>query len=242
MPLKILMLCLLFSLSASARCPLDLTALSQRLYPDQSLSPLSSCTRWPEFPETTLVALLHPITGESSLRLSLLLLDSHSLQPRAHYQSPQPLPLTADSQMSVEFDTTSYPLAANTRGFGLRLSQKQNEAPFEEQVRLSLYVEDVGQLRPVLSDLLLHYQRTEPAAAEATACSSRSTYREKRLLRVKSTQSQGWFDIQIRASHEQRQQRQQGMRCKDYLLTSRQTSSLWRYQAGQYQPSSEMAP
>ncbi|TCV65898.1 MULTISPECIES: hypothetical protein [Neorhizobium] len=115
------------------------------------------CRVWPSYPERLLVA-VPLITEESELLtvgdLELLVLDASSLKVQQRLRLKERIIDDAIRTKAITFDTARYQLAPGQIAFGVRLAKEGSSRvnPFEE-VSLSLYVIDGGQLKPVLDGI-----------------------------------------------------------------------------------------
>lgn len=190
---------LLCAPSLQASCSLDLSALSQTLYPGKTLSPLSTCKVWPAMPDKTLVALLHGSEDESGTAtydLALLILNPQA-QPLQHSYFKQAFESDAIRLTALEFDTARYQLSKTHLAFGLRSSyQGSSRANPYSATHLSLYVEQPEGLKAVLSNFQTHLDSGEWDGQCAGSFDSL-----KRTLAITSRQNQGWFNIRVNSRH-----------------------------------------
>lgn len=219
----------------AADCTLDLPALSQQLYPGKSLGSMSVCKVWPAFPNKTLVALLYPseVPPEEGLEiqdLALLVVDSQSLQPLSRLYQKQALVSDAISLSQLSFDTARYQLTAKTRAFGLRARWVgESRANPINEVELSLYVEQQGKLKPVLSHLAMNEYQGE----WDTLCTG-SFSQTERTLAISPTAQQGWFDLTIRSRTTQTENHLEGEDCQNKAQSLPDQNQRLSYRQGQY--------
>lgn len=194
---------LLCASGLKANCSLDLLALSQKLYPGKTLSPLSICKVWPAMPDKTLVALLHGSedeSGSATYDLALLILN-HQAQPLNQSYIKQAFESDAIRLTALEFDTARYQLTSTQLAFGLRSTyQSSSRANPYSATHLSLYVEQPEGLKAVLSNF-----QTALDSGEWDGECAGNFDSLRRTLAITSRQNQGWFNIRVNSRHSSEQ-------------------------------------
>lgn len=117
------------------------------------------CRVWPSWPERLLVAV--PLIAEESETLTtgdleLLVLDASTLKVQQRLRLKERIVDDAIQTKSITFDTARYQLAPGQIAFGVRMAKEGSSRvnPFEE-VGLSLYAIEAGELKPVLDGIVV---------------------------------------------------------------------------------------
>lgn len=154
------------------------------------------CRVWPSFPERLLVAV--PLITEESETLTtgdleLLVLDASILKVQQRLRLKERIVDDAFRTKAITFDTARYQLAPGQIAFGVRLAKEGSSRvnPFEE-VSLSLYVIDGGQLKPVLDGIVV-----SSSGGEWDGNCAGTFDRTTRTLAMGKTGRSGYADIVV---------------------------------------------